>query len=178
MIGEAHPAAIAPAATHTAIAIGRGVPAVARRHPNTMTTGVGVIDRRLDAPWMTILAVVTTTLTGVTTHRRPIRMATVGRTIDHRRETSLPGIMDTPGMAGMDLGTMIGGVTGKSNHLLRRESLLNRRTRSRSPRAARILAAWQSRLVLSQQCLFRSSHHRRARPLSYFRGRLFGADEG
>ena len=114
-----------------------------------MTIGVGGIDRHPDAPWMTTLAAAMTTLTGVTIHRRPIRTVMAGRMTDHRRGTSRLGITDTPGMAGMAPGTMIGAVTGKSNHSLRPESLLNRRTRSRSPRAARIFAVWQRRLVFN-----------------------------
>lgn len=115
-------------ATHTGTATVRGARDVAHRRPTITTTAGGDIVRRPGARWTTTLAAAMTTLTGATTLRLPTRMLMAGRRMIGRRGTSLPGMVHTRGKA-TGPGTMIGAVTGKSNHLLRAESLLNRRVR-------------------------------------------------
>lgn len=143
MIGGARPVATAPAATRTETATVTGARAVAYRRPTTTTIAGEDIGHHPGARWMTILAAPMMTSTGVITLRRPTPMVMAGRMIDHQG-TSLPGMPHTRGM-GMGPGTMIGAVTGKSNHLLRAESLLNRRIRSCSATAAGRVVSWQDR---------------------------------
>src|SRR5690554_1225149 len=90
MIDEALPGATVLTATHTAMAIARGVQGVAHRRRITMKIAEEDIDRHPGVPWMTILAADTTTLTDVTS-RRHLTLIAMGVHTIGRRGTSLPG---------------------------------------------------------------------------------------